>query len=51
MPYVNGKYTNPGWSNDTDPPIDADNLNDISNALQVVTSAKAGGGGKTQPII
>lgn len=34
MPYVNGKYTNPGWKNGEAPPISADNLNDIGNALQ-----------------
>lgn len=34
MPIVNGKYKNPGWVNGTRPPINAQNLNDISNTLE-----------------
>lgn len=34
MPIVNGKYKNPGWVNRTRPPINAQNLNDISDTLE-----------------
>ena len=34
MPIVNGKYQNPGWVNDSTPPISAENLNDISDTLE-----------------
>lgn len=37
MSYVNGIYTNPGWVNDQSPPLDQDNMNDISNALHDLT--------------
>lgn len=36
MSYVGMQYTNPGWTNNTHPPVNASNLNDISNALQSV---------------
>lgn len=34
MPIINGKYKNPGWTNNARPPIDAQNLNDISDTLE-----------------
>jgi len=34
MPIVNGKYKNPGWVNGTRPPVNAQNLNDISDTLE-----------------
>lgn len=34
MPIVNGKYKNPGWVNGTRPPINGQNLNDISDTLE-----------------
>lgn len=34
MAYTKHNYTNPGWSNDAPPPVNASNLNDISNALE-----------------
>lgn len=43
MPIVNGKYKNPGWTNNARPPIDAQNLNDISDTLEKLDQ---GGGGK-----
>lgn len=43
MPYLNGKYTNPGWKNGEEPPISADNLNDISDALQDITNGSISG--------
>lgn len=42
MPIVNGKYKNPGWANGQRPPINAQNLNDISDTLERLD---AGGGG------
>lgn len=39
-------YTNPQWNNDSVPPIDADNLNDLSNAVELL-SVENGGTGKT----
>ena len=36
MSYTDMQYANPGWTNGTPPPINAPNLNDISNALQAV---------------
>lgn len=34
MPYTNGVYTNPGWANNAPPPLNANNLNDISSAIE-----------------
>lgn len=34
MPIVNGKYKNPGWSDNTPPPINAAELNAISDTLE-----------------
>lgn len=45
MPYTDGKYTNPGWVNNAEPPISAANLNDLSNAVADLTSSSGGGGG------
>lgn len=42
MPIVNGKYKNPGWANGQRPPVNAQNLNDISDTLERMD---AGGGG------
>lgn len=42
MPIVNGKYKNPGWANGQRPPVNAQNLNDISDTLERLD---AGGGG------
>lgn len=42
MPYVNGVYTNPGWSNTTPPPLNSKNLNDISNALAALSISSYG---------
>lgn len=42
MSYISGQYTNPNWVNDTTPAINADNLNDISNALEDITTATGG---------
>lgn len=36
MSFVNGVYTNPGWANENSPPINATNLNDISDCLELV---------------
>lgn len=36
MSYTDMQYTNPGWKNGAPPPVNASNLNDISNALQAV---------------
>ena len=36
MSYTDMQYANPGWTNGTPPPLNASNLNDISNALQAV---------------
>ena len=36
MAYTNHNYTNPGWGNDAPPPVNASNLNDISNALEAL---------------
>lgn len=44
MPIVNGKYINPGWTNGTRPPINAQNLNDISDSLERIDSQGTGGG-------
>lgn len=61
MPIVNGKYKNPGWTNNARPPIDAQNLNDISDTLEkldqgtggtslLVTLAAAGWSAKSQTV-
>lgn len=42
MAYSGGIYTNPNWVNDTTPAINAENLNDISNALEDLTNATGG---------
>lgn len=34
MSYQNWKYTNPGWNNNTPPPLSSSNLNDIASALE-----------------
>lgn len=34
MPTINGKYTNPGWVNNSAPALDADELNAMSNAIE-----------------
>lgn len=39
-------YVNPQWNNDSIPPIDADNLNDLSNAVELM-SVENGGTGTT----
>lgn len=39
MPYTNGVYTSPGWVNGGPPPLNASNLNDISNALEDATKS------------
>jgi hypothetical protein len=39
-------YSNPGWRNNTEPAIDADALNSLSNAVQQL-SVSNGGTGKT----
>lgn len=44
MPIVNGKYKNPGWANGQRPPVNAQNLNDISDTLERLD---AGGGSST----
>ena len=44
MPIINGKYKNPGWVNNQQPPISAENLNDISTTLENLDAQ--GGGGK-----
>lgn len=36
MSYTDMQYTNPGWTDGAPPPVNASNLNDISNALQAV---------------
>lgn len=60
MPIVNGKYKNPGWTNHARPPIDAQNLNDISDTLEkldqggessaLVTLSAAGWSNRTQTV-
>lgn len=40
-------YTNPGWTNDTEPYINADNLNDISDTLECVPVENGGTGATT----
>lgn len=50
MPIVNGKYQNPGWVNDSTPPISAENLNDISDTLERL-DAGGGGGGPTSTLV
>lgn len=55
MPIVEGKYQNPGWQDNAAPPINADELNDISDTLEKVDSTRyesvtmlaAGWSGKT----
>ena len=34
MPYTDWNYTNPGWTNNNPPAINADNLNEISNTME-----------------
>lgn len=34
MSYQNWEYTNPGWNNNTPPPLSSSNLNDIASALE-----------------
>ena len=48
MPIVNGKYKNPGWANGTRPPINAQNLNDISDTLEKLD---AGSGGAASTLV
>lgn len=48
MPIVNGKYKNPGWVNGTRPPINAQNLNDISDTLEKLD---AGSGGAASTLV
>lgn len=61
MPIINGKYKNPGWTNNARPPIDAQNLNDISDTLErldtggggtstLITLTEAGWSGETQTV-
>lgn len=60
MPIVNGKYKNPGWLNGQRPPINAGNLNDISDTLEkldqggavssLVTLTAAGWSGNQQTV-
>lgn len=59
MPIVNGKYQNPGWLNNQRPPINAQNLNDISETLEkldravsstLVTLTTAGWSNSTQTV-
>ena len=40
-------YTNPVWNNDSIPPIDADNLNNLSNAVQLLSVENGGTGATT----
>lgn len=47
MPIVNGKYKNPGWVNGTRPPINAQNLNDISDTLEKLDAGGGAGGTST----
>ena len=39
MPIVNGKYQNPGWMDKQRPPINAQNLNDISETMEKLDAA------------
>lgn len=48
MPIVSGKYKNPGWANGTRPPVNAQNLNDISNTLEKLD---AGSGGAVSTLV
>ena len=41
MPIVNGKYKNPGWSDNTPPPIDAAELNAISDTLEKLDKSRS----------
>lgn len=40
-------YTSPVWNNDSIPPIDADNLNALSNAVENLTVENGGTGAST----
>lgn len=40
-------YVNPQWNNDSVPPIDADNLNDLSNAVELMAVENGGTGATT----
>lgn len=40
-------YVNPQWNNDSVPPIDADNLNDLSNAVELLSVENGGTGATT----
>lgn len=40
-------YVNPQWNNDSTPPIDADNLNDLSNAVELLPVENGGTGATT----
>lgn len=50
MPIVNGKYKNPGWVNGAQPPISAENLNDISDTLEKL-DAEGGGGRRCASLV
>lgn len=39
MPIVNGKYQNPGWTDNAQPAVSAQNLNDISETLEKLDGA------------
>lgn len=47
MPIQNGKYINPGWVNDTNPALNATEMNAISDTLALVPIANGGTGGAT----
>ena len=40
-------YVNPQWNNNSVPPIDADNLNDLSNAVELMAVENGGTGATT----
>lgn len=51
MPILNGKYKNPGWADGAQPPINAQNLNDISNTLEKPDDNGTGGGKRYASVV
>ena len=47
MPIQNGKYVNPGWTNDTDPAMNAAEMNAISDSIAQLPIANGGTGATT----
>lgn len=49
MPIINGKYVNPGWINNSPPPLNASELNAISDTLAQLSQGGGGTGRGSAP--